>query len=334
MIGVKSLLVMAAIALTALASAAPAQDARREVVHFASGTSSTVLKDKITGYESVEYVLGAAAGQTMAVSMQSDNASAYFNVIPPASDEAMFVGSTSGDTFSATLHANGDYVIQVYLMRNAARRNEVAQFSLSVEISGKPAKPGDLQPDFADGLMGGPDFWDVTGVGADDTLNLRKSPSAKAPILAKFPDGTMLRNKGCRIDDNIRWCLVELPDDPSVQGWVAGRYLRESAGPAAATDAKTENGFHAEGTVPCSIGADSFDHSCNFGVLRAPSGATIILNRPDNGEVRALTFTKSDQSFVAHDGAGLAWQRKDDNWWISANGNEFYLIPDAVIFGG
>ena len=334
MIGMKSLLLVAAIALTSLVAPTFAQDARREVVQFASGTSSATLKDKITGYESVEYVLGAAAGQTMTVSMKTDNASAYFNVIPPASDEAMFIGSTSGNDFTATLHANGDYVIQVYLMRNAARRNEVANFTLTVGVSGKPAKPGELQPDFADSLMGGPDFWDVTGIAANDTLNLRKTPSAKAPILGKFPNGTMLRNKGCRIDDNVRWCLVELPDDPTVTGWVAGRYLRESAGPAASTDAKTENGFHAEGTVPCSIGSDSFDHACTFGVLRAPSGATIIVNRPDSGEVRALTFTSADQVFVAHDGAGLAWYRKDDNWWISANGSEFYLIPDAAIFGG
>jgi hypothetical protein len=270
----------------------------------------------------------------MTVTLKTDNASAYFNVIPPASDEAMFIGSASGSEFVATLPANGDYIIQVYLMRNAARRNEVAHFTLTAGISGKPVKPSDLQPDFGDGLMGGPDFWDIAGVGANDTLNLRKTPSAKAPILAKFPDGTMLRNRGCRIDDNTRWCLVELPDDPSVQGWVAGRYLRESAGPIPSTGAKTENGFHAEGTVQCSTGSDSFDHDCNFAVLGAPSGATIIVNRPDNGEVRALTFARADQSFVAHDGSGLAWQRKDDNWWISANGKEYYLIPDAAIFGG
>ena len=39
----------------------------------------------------------------------------------------MFVGSTSGNRFSGVLPTDGDYAIRVYLMRNAARRNESAR---------------------------------------------------------------------------------------------------------------------------------------------------------------------------------------------------------------
>lgn len=54
---------------------------------------------------------------------------------PRSKDVATFIGSISGNEFTADLAQSGDYVIRVYLMRNAARRNEKCQFALTVEIS-------------------------------------------------------------------------------------------------------------------------------------------------------------------------------------------------------
>ena len=79
-------------------------------------------------------MLGARGGQTLNVRLQTSNASAYFNVTRQGADEALFIGSTSGDSFSGRLPANGDYVVRVYLMRNAARRDEHANYSLSVGV--------------------------------------------------------------------------------------------------------------------------------------------------------------------------------------------------------
>jgi len=70
------------------------------------------------------------------VNFKPGNRSAYFNVLPPGSDEAMFVGSTSGNRFEAELPVDGMYTIRVYLMRNAARRNETANYTLDVGIAG------------------------------------------------------------------------------------------------------------------------------------------------------------------------------------------------------
>jgi hypothetical protein len=72
----------------------------------------------------------------MTVSFSPSNLSAYFNVLPPGTEVAMFVGSTSGNRFTAALPADGVYTIRVYLMRNAARRNETAQYTLEVGIAG------------------------------------------------------------------------------------------------------------------------------------------------------------------------------------------------------
>jgi hypothetical protein len=58
---------------------------------------------------------------------------------------AIFVGSTSGNRFEAELPADGEYTIRVYLMRNAARRNETANYTLEVGISGE-TKPAATAP--------------------------------------------------------------------------------------------------------------------------------------------------------------------------------------------
>jgi hypothetical protein len=46
----------------------------------------------------------------------------------------MFIGSTSGKQFEGMLPASGDYKVRVYLMRNAARRDEVANYRLEMII--------------------------------------------------------------------------------------------------------------------------------------------------------------------------------------------------------
>jgi hypothetical protein len=223
--------------LIGLACATPtlaAADIREERVHFKAGTSQATLKGHLRGDSDVDYLLGAKAGQRMTVEMHSDNPQNYFNVLPPGNDEAIFVGSSSGNRFEGTLPDSGDYRVRVYLMRPAARRGEQAHYSLKVHIGGaqvshSSSQPQGHKPDFADGLAGGPDFWEVAGVAAGDTLNLRAGPSAHERVLGELGNGSILRNLGCKMADGQRWCRVARPEDTKSEGWVAGRYLRESS---------------------------------------------------------------------------------------------------------
>jgi|WetSurMetagenome_2_1015567.scaffolds.fasta_scaffold71785_2 hypothetical protein len=112
--------------------------ARSESVHFTKGATSTVIKGQVKGDHYIDYQVRASAGQTLNVELKTSNASSYFNINPPGSgDVAMFIGSTSGNRFSGVLPTDGDYSIRVYLMRNAARRNEVANFTLTVGVTGQ-----------------------------------------------------------------------------------------------------------------------------------------------------------------------------------------------------
>lgn len=106
-------------------------------VHFSQGASSATIEGSLQGDRTIDYTLRARSGQTMTVGIKTDNESNYFNVLPPGSnDVAVFVGSNGGNAWSGTLDADGVYKIRVYLMRNAARRNEKARYTLSVAITG------------------------------------------------------------------------------------------------------------------------------------------------------------------------------------------------------
>jgi hypothetical protein len=125
-----------------LASAASADSAiRREPVQFARGATSAVLLGQIKGDTTIDYVVRAAAGQTIDVRLKKSNPQNYFNVLPPGSTgSAMFVGDT-GEDYSGLLPADGDYIVRVYLMRPAARRGESGNYTLTIGVTGEALKP-------------------------------------------------------------------------------------------------------------------------------------------------------------------------------------------------
>ena len=90
----------------------------------------------------------------------------------------------------------------------------------------------------------GPDFYRVSGVAADDVLNIRAEPNPHAAQVGSIPpNADCVRNLGCqggltfqefstlnqteqaeRLKQNPRWCRIE---HQGITGWVAGRYLVE-----------------------------------------------------------------------------------------------------------
>jgi hypothetical protein len=237
LVGVLSLLLLAGMP-------ASAQDIRQENVQFKKGETSATIKGHLKGDQIVDYALRAAAGQSLVVIFTPSNRSAYFNVTAPDSDAAMFVGSTSGNRFEATLPADGVYTIRVYLMRNAARRNENVNYTLEVGVAGEATK--------ASASAAGPSKWD------------------------------------------------------------------------------------ASGSVKCSAGSATLNKQCGFRVVRnlPKKAADIWVANIARGETEYRFFHYEDKVFTTNDSAKLSWQRQDDNWWVSVDGKEFYLIPDALIHGG
>jgi len=102
------------------------------------------------------------------------------------------------------------------------------------------------------GEADGPDYWAVTGVAADDVLNIRAEADPRSPKIGEIPpDGTCVRNLGCVggltfeehttlteeekqriLRERPRWCRIEYQ---GTEGWVAGRYLTEGSCQAGTT---------------------------------------------------------------------------------------------------
>lgn len=134
----KAVTVAAAAVLMAAPAAAQAP-IKQQRVQFAKGTSAATIKGTIKGYNSIDYLVGARAGQTMTVSMKASNGASYFNIIAPGETDVAFYTGQNGDplnSYTGTLPANGDYKIRVYLMRSAARRNEISNHTLSIAVKG------------------------------------------------------------------------------------------------------------------------------------------------------------------------------------------------------
>jgi len=172
--------------LTALA-AADAGATHRQTLQFAKGQSSAQVRGSIKGEGDAEYTISARAGQTLAVALKTSNASAYFNIKPPGSkDAAMFIGSSSGAQAKLLLPADGTYVVQVYLMRNAARRNESAAYTLDVAVTGQPLAP---LPSAQDALVPGTRFHASATVPCQ-TLGGAAGASCRAGVIRRGRDGT------------------------------------------------------------------------------------------------------------------------------------------------
>jgi len=125
----------AALYAITLLLAAPASAQQQTNVVFAPGRHTVTLSGAIKGDADHGYLVAARAGQLLTVDFKPTNASAYINVIAPDSTgEALFVGSSSGNHFAAPVPVEGSYRVLVYLMRNAARRNEVARYTLRIDL--------------------------------------------------------------------------------------------------------------------------------------------------------------------------------------------------------
>ena len=171
---------------------------RTEQVHFKPGTSSATVKGKIRGYEIVDYVLEAGKGQSMNVSMATDNLSSYFNILAPGENEvAMFIGSTNGNLYEGTLPKNGDYKIRVYMMRNAARRNETAEYRLEMTITGAAEKASTPAPS-GDALVKGTDFHATGNIPCTMTASqpagscpfgVKRQGNGSGTVIVTKPDG-------------------------------------------------------------------------------------------------------------------------------------------------
>ncbi|NUF31889.1 DNA breaking-rejoining protein [Acinetobacter oleivorans] len=113
-------------------------------VNFLQGSTHTTLTGKFQGYDDVRYRVYAKNGQILKFNINSLGNLAYVNIFSPGKkpgkDKALLIGSTVGSKGELTLPVDGDYIVQVYQMRNSARKNKSVKYNLDIEILNKLKK--------------------------------------------------------------------------------------------------------------------------------------------------------------------------------------------------
>lgn len=221
----------------AFAPAAFAMEMRTERIEIPRGEPGTEVSDIVTGAEFIEYRLPVLAGQQVSIALSSSSRSLHMGIAEPGGRREVFDGAREGAKYTGRASEAGDYRIRVRLAVDGVARNERARFVLTV-ASVRPQPPGqeprrdrerDRDPGReTGGNAGEPEFWQVAGVGARDTLNIRSGPNTGNPVVARVAEGEVLRNLGCYAISGQRWCQVERVNGRD-GGWASATYLREAS---------------------------------------------------------------------------------------------------------
>lgn len=138
---IKTLLLSTLISTTSLSALAKNIEQK---VNFLQGSTHLTLTGKFQGYDDVKYRISAKNGQILRFNIDSLGKLAYVNIFAPGKkpgkDNALLIGSTVGFKGELTLPVDGDYIIQVYQMRNSARKNKTVKYSLDIELLNKVKK--------------------------------------------------------------------------------------------------------------------------------------------------------------------------------------------------
>jgi hypothetical protein len=105
-------------------------------IKFDAGATSTTINGTVKGYESGSYLVHGKAGQMLKVKLSSTNSSLYIGIQDPSTKVGIHGGPLYGSTqeWSGTLPRDGDYLIDIYLMRSNARRGKTAPYTVEISL--------------------------------------------------------------------------------------------------------------------------------------------------------------------------------------------------------
>ncbi len=163
-----------------------------ERIEFAPGTDSATIEDGVVLGTTNRYHLRAAAGQTMAIALESVEANAVFSVFAP---DQTLISNPGVTTFAGTLPTSGDYLVEVATVRGNAT------YRMDVQIVGPfPVTPSpvgverrvEFEPGTDHGFVGG-----AIVLGTADRFVLRASAGQSMSIsVVSLEDNAVVRVYG------------------------------------------------------------------------------------------------------------------------------------------
>lgn len=126
--------------------------------------------------------------------------------------------------------------------------------------------------------------------------------------------------------------LIFRTSDESVFVYWNASSLDTASGDNNPTAPYTTPEYDATTLLSCSIGEPSHDRNCPAGIDRGDAGsASIRVMAPDSTE-RVLNFEGGE--ITTPGGGDLTWGKQDDIWYIGIDNREFYVVPEAAVYGG
>lgn len=114
-------------------------------------------------------------------------------------------------------------------------------------------------------------------------------------------------------------------------GLIASQLGEDKDEDASPTGKYTTADYDATTILPCSMGAPTHTDSCPAGIRRGKGGAATIHVTPPGGRERTLEFRGDDVTTPHGD---LTWGKDGGEWYIGIDNREFYIVPEAAIYGG
>ncbi|WP_374666535.1 DNA breaking-rejoining protein [Acinetobacter sp.] len=134
----KKIILAASMILAMSAAALSAFAAPVKPIQFAKGSIGTAVSGSFKGYDDVQYSLCAKAGQTLSYKLTSNKDLAQINIYAPGdrpgTADALMIGAATGAAGKLKLPESGNYLIQIYQMRNTARNNRTVNYKLNLSV--------------------------------------------------------------------------------------------------------------------------------------------------------------------------------------------------------
>ncbi|HUV67569.1 MAG TPA: SH3 domain-containing protein [Sedimentisphaerales bacterium] len=146
---------------------------------------------------------------------------------------------------------------------------------------------------------GGSDLMQVTGVAANDVLNVRNGPGANYRIVGALGNGDTVRNLGCEAHGNSRWCEIEMMTDMRERGWVNGRFLQGSGGASGSAGGTAPGGSGAANTST-SMEAPEGVVYCGGGAVKRQIEYVILENAQDQWDARVTVNGDTIRAMTAY----------------------------------
>jgi hypothetical protein len=125
-----------ALAITAVGVRA---EPRNVQVSFERGAAETTVKGSLKGPAGVSYVFRAKTGETVEISLKSDQPRLGFILTAPQAHELTY----QADIFRGVAPLDGDYKVTLRFLRSEAKRNPTADYALTIShaMIEPPAEP-------------------------------------------------------------------------------------------------------------------------------------------------------------------------------------------------